>query len=390
MKDSSLSVVDRRPARQGKRATAGSRRHASRRPNPAPSLDHLDLQTPLGKAAAEWRFTIDAITDVILVCNPNGLLHRLNRSALLLLGGTYSDWIGQPVAALASRQPIGAIVDCARELFVDGAGEIRRLRENETGLVWDVSCTRWETLPDTAVVLARNVTDTVRLEESLARAEAMAELGRLLGAVAHEVRNPLFGISALLEAWNVNLASADATAYMALLTHEVDRLRGLMADLLEYGKPFTVNFEVASLQGTVLEAIRTCERQAAAAGVTLSSTLSESLVRMDSARLPRVFINLLENAIQHSTAGSTVSISIQPQAPGHTTVHVTDAGPGFGDDTLRQLFTPFHSRRRGGTGLGLAIVKRIVDEHGGSVSVRNNETSGASVTVTLPTADYDS
>ena len=379
MKNSALSVVDRRPPRQGRRRT----------PAP-PSLDHDDLQTPLGKAAAEWRLTIDAISDVILVCNPNGLLHRLNRSALLLLGGTYSDWIGQPVAALESRQPMGAILECARELFVDRPGHTQRLREDETGLVWDVSCTRWETLPDTAVVLARNVTEMVRLEESLARSEAMAELGRLLGAVAHEVRNPLFGISALLEAWSVNLASADGAAYMAMLTHEVGRLRGLMADLLEYGKPFTVSFEVASLQGTVLEAIRTCERQAAAAGVTLSSTLTESLVKMDSARLPRVFINLLENAIQHSPAGAGVSISIHPEAPGHTSVHVTDAGPGFDDDTLRRLFTPFHSRRRGGTGLGLAIAKRIVDEHGGSVSVRNNDTGGATVIVTLPTADYDS
>jgi signal transduction histidine kinase len=234
------------------------------------------------------------------------------------------------------------------------------------------------------------MTEMVRLEESLARAEAMAEMGRLLGAAAHEVRNPLFGISALLEAWSVNLASADAQAYMGLLTREVDRLRILMADLLEYGKPFTVNLQVASLQGSVLEAIRTCERQAATAGVTLSSTLSESVVKMDLSRLPRVFINLLENAIQHSSAGSDVSIAMQPEDAGHTSVHVTDAGPGFSDDTLRHLVTPFHSRRRGGTGLGLAIAKRIVDEHSGSLTVRNHPTRGTTVTVRLPTADYDS
>lgn len=357
---------------------------------PAPPLHHDDLQTPLGKAAAEWRLTIDAISDVILVCNPNGLVDRLNRSALSLLGGTYSDWIGQPVAVLESRQPIGAIVQCARMLFADHPGRTQRIRESQTGLVWDVCCTRWETLPDTAVVVARNVTDMVRLEESLVRAEAMAELGRLLGAVAHEVRNPLFGISALLEAWSVNLATADPQAYMALLTHEVGRLRALMTDLLEYGRPSIPTFEVASLQGAVLEAIRSCERQAAASGVTLSSTLSESLVRMDRSRLPRVFTNLLENAIQHSSAGSGVSISIVPEGRSQTRVQVTDAGPGFGDDTLRHLFTPFHSRRQGGTGLGLAIAKRIVDEHEGSLSVRNNATRGATVTVSLPTADYDS
>jgi signal transduction histidine kinase len=163
-----------------------------------------------------------------------------------------------------------------------------------------------------------------------------------------------------------------------------------MAGLLEYGRPFTLTLKVASLQGAVLEAIRTCERQAATATVTLSSTLSESLVKMDSSRLSRVFINLLENAIQHSPAGSGVSISIQPAGTTHTSVHVTDAGPGFADEILRHLFTPFHSRRHGGTGLGLAIAKRIVDEHGGTISVRNDVKRGATVTVTLPTADYES
>jgi signal transduction histidine kinase len=380
-------------------SSSNGRGHRPRRPRPAPgrrqppSLDALSpedraLQDPLSRAAVEWRFTIDAIPDVILVCDPNRVIHRLNRRALALLGGTYADWIGQPVAAIESRQPIAAILQCARGLVVDNPGGTQRIRESQTGLVWDVSCSQWDTLPEIAVVVARNVTDMVQLEESLARAQGMAEMGRLLGAVAHEVRNPLFGISALLEAWSVNPAAVDTAAYMGLLTHEVDRLRTLMADLLEYGKPFAANLCVASLQGTVLEAIRTCERQAAAAGVTLSSRLSESLVRMDASRLPRVFINLLENAIQHSPAGSTVSIAILPHDGAHTAVQVVDAGAGFDDDMLRHLFTPFRSRRAGGTGLGLAIVKRIVDEHGGEVSVRNNAARGATVTVTLLRADY--
>jgi PAS domain S-box-containing protein len=389
MKATTRPVVNSRPTpRQRKYDSA---RHKRLKPSGhAPSIDATNLESPLGRAATEWRLTIDAIPDVIVVCDPNGAIHRLNRSALLLLGGTYSDWVGQPVSAIESRQPIGTILRAARHLFVDGDGQTQRIREDETGGVWDVSCTRWETLPNTAVVVARNVTEMVRLEESLARAEAMAEMGRLLGAAAHEVRNPLFGISALLEAWSVNLTSADPQAYMALLTHEVNRLRTLMAGLLEYGRPFTLTLKVASLQGAVLEAIRTCERQAATATVTLSSTLSESLVKMDSSRLSRVFINLLENAIQHSPAGSGVSISIQPAGTTHTSVHVTDAGPGFADEILRHLFTPFHSRRHGGTGLGLAIAKRIVDEHGGTISVRNDVKRGATVTVTLPTADYES
>jgi PAS domain S-box-containing protein len=349
-----------------------------------------DTIDPIGRAAAEWRFTIDAIADLILVCDPERVIHRLNRSALSLLGGTFADWVGQPVSRLESSPSLGPILQCARRLFSEAPGQIERVRDDASGAVWDVSCTPWSVLPNTAVIVARNVTETVRLQESLARAEVMAEMGRLLGAVAHEARNPLFGISALLEAWSVNLSTADPAAYMAMLTHEVTRLRTLMSDLLEYGRPFTEPLRVASLQGTVLEAIRSCERQAASAGVSLSSTLTESLVRMDASRLPRVFTNLLENAIQHSPAGSGVSISIQADGARHTSVEVADSGQGFSADTLQHLFTAFHSRRKGGTGLGLAIVKRIVDEHGGTVAVRNNTPAGATVTVTLPLADYES
>ena len=388
-----MKVSPRRPIDRGARRTRVPRPTTARRQSPSMEPvppDWKELQDPLSRAAIEWRFTIDAMPDVIMVCDPNGVIHRLNRSALSLLGGTYADWVGQPIAAIETRQPLAAILQCARGMIADNPGRTERIREEHTGLVWDVSCARWDMLPDVAVVVARNVTDMVQLEESLARAQGMAEMGRLLGAVAHEVRNPLFGISALIEAWSVNPAAVNATEYMGLLTHEVGRLRTLMADLLEYGKPFTASLGVASLQGTVLEAIRTCERQAAAAGVTLSSRLSESLVKMDSPRLARVFINLLENAIQHSATGSAVSISIRLDGAAHTSVQVSDAGAGFDEDTLQHLFTPFRSRRPGGTGLGLAIAKRIVDEHGGTVSVRNNPTRGATVTVTLPRADYTS
>src|SRR5262249_39396297 len=152
--------------------------------------------------------------------------------------GTFADWVGQPVSRLELSPSLGPIFQCARRLFNDAPGQSERVRDDATGIVWDVSCTRWTGLPNTAVLIPRNVPETVRLQESLARAEVMAEMGRLLGAVAHEARNPLFGISALLEAWSVNLATADPAAYMAMLTHEVTRLRTLMADLLEYGRPF--------------------------------------------------------------------------------------------------------------------------------------------------------
>jgi signal transduction histidine kinase len=100
-----------------------------------------------------------------------------------------------------------------------------------------------------------------------------------------------------------------------------------------------------------------------------------------------VLRNLIENALQHSPAGGTVTLSaclVDGSPRGHVALSVGDQGPGFKADDTARVFEPFFTRRRGGTGLGLSIVHRIVEQHGGSVSVRNQDAHGAVVTVTLP------
>jgi len=232
--------------------------------------------------------------------------------------------------------------------------------------------------------------EQARLQDSLRRTETMSALGALVAGVAHEVRNPLFGISSTLDAMDARFGKQDMyQRHMQVLRGEVERLNELMRELLEYGKPPAQTFATAPIVEVVAEAIATCEPLAKRASVTIANRLSIASmpILMERPRMVQVFSNLIENAIQHTPAGGAVTLragEVDDDGRRWVECAVEDSGPGIEPEDLTQIFDPFFSRRRGGTGLGLSIVHRIVEEHGGQVSAANRSSHGAVVTLRLP------
>lgn len=232
-----------------------------------------------------------------------------------------------------------------------------------------------------------------KLQTELQRSEAMAATGRLVAGVAHEVRNPLFGISSTLDAIEANFDSGGVgSRYRDVLRREVNRLKRLMSDLLEYGKPPPHKFTTGKISGVIIEAVEACTTAANAADVNLVSELTDDgLLSMDYDRLLQVFVNLIDNAVRFAPEGTDVILvtrkSIDDDGEAWIECNVMDSGTGFTPEDLRFVFDPFFSRRRKGIGLGLAIVKRIVDEHQGIIEPANRAEGGAIVTVRLPLAN---
>ncbi|HYO72808.1 MAG TPA: ATP-binding protein [Archangium sp.] len=226
--------------------------------------------------------------------------------------------------------------------------------------------------------------------DALRRHEQLSLMGSLVAGVAHEVRNPLFGISATLDAFEARFGgSREHAPFVSTLRREVSRLNHLMHELLTYGRPPGTELHPCSLSLVLDEAVSLTAALARERGVHVEPHVEPELPRvpMDPGRLAQVFQNLLSNALQHSPRGSTVRLTARRLVDeGRTRVEclVMDEGPGFVPEHLPRVFEPFYSQRPGGVGLGLPIVQRIVQEHHGSVSVGNGPEGGAEVRVYLP------
>jgi signal transduction histidine kinase len=162
-----------------------------------------------------------------------------------------------------------------------------------------------------------------------------------------------------------------------------------MEELLEYGKPFRGELYLVSLEEMIARSVRACTPAAEVAQINLESKVEDALpkVRIDRRRLSKVFVNLIENAIQHSPQKGSVTIDARRINDGnHEWVQcaIKDSGAGIPDDDLTKIFEPFFSKRRGGTGLGLAIAQRIMQEHGGKLIAGNNPEGGACMIARFP------
>jgi len=227
---------------------------------------------------------------------------------------------------------------------------------------------------------------TAELEQLRANQE-MSLLGQFTSGVAHEVRNPLNGILAITEALNVELGdNPDYGIYINHIRDQVARLSDLMRDLLNFGKPIEKSclqpVSVASVISDALQIWRTSSKYRERR-VVFNNMIENSsgIVNADKNKLQQVFINLLENACNHSCDSSEVVISLE-DGP---VIRITDKGSGIKEEHIDKLFKPFFTTRKGGTGLGLGIVKQIIQSHGGSVQLYNNTPHpGSTAEICLP------
>lgn len=235
----------------------------------------------------------------------------------------------------------------------------------------------------------RDVTERRRAEEERARLQVMGALGHLVGGLAHEVRNPLFAISATLEGLVASVSDEKVLGALDNLREPTERLSVLMSELLEYGKPLSSELSEGSFWDLLGQAVKDCSELARERGVRLTVLLGEGDLRvgMIRHRLVIAFTNLIQNALQHTAAGGEVTVELKDVSEeGGAWVRCLfqDSGTGFQEGDLLQVFRPFFTRRRGGTGLGLPIVQRIVEEHRGRIRVGNRPEGGALVTLDLP------
>ncbi|HEX7185287.1 MAG TPA: PAS domain S-box protein [Thermoanaerobaculia bacterium] len=352
-----------------------------------------ELRRALERAAYEWRSTFDAIQLPILLLGLDGRLRRLNRAASELLGRDYREVIGRTVGEIGSGQPWDAVAALTSRIIEGCPAEVCEARDEKGSRTWEVAASisaQSDEEDAKVIVQVRDLTETVRLQESLRRSETMAVLGSVVGGVAHEVRNPLFGMSSVLDAFENRFGDCpEFRPYLPLLRSELRRMTDLMQALLDYGKP--PQFEMAAGDPIVAVegALALCRQLAGRCGVSLrvEAAAARPPASFDPQQLAQALKNVVENAVQHSPEGSAVMIEaagFAAEGAPWVRLSVLDQGSGFSPADLPRVLDPFFTRRKGGTGLGLSIVSRIVEAHGGRLRVSNHPAGGAQVDIELP------
>jgi two-component system sensor histidine kinase HydH len=236
------------------------------------------------------------------------------------------------------------------------------------------------------MLLLQDLSEIRKLEDDLQRIEKDAAVGRMAAGVAHELRNPLSSIKGLALLLK-SKAGQEGTEFEAarLLTDEVDRLNRSISELLDYARPARLATEQTSIEQLVSKAVSLIRADAEGAHISIAEQYDASAqtVSVDPDKVTQVILNICLNSIQAMAAGGDMSIISRATELG-IEIEIGDSGPGLKPELLEKAFEPYYTTKKDGTGLGLAMSRKIIEDHGGSITLYSTEGAGTTAVIFLP------
>jgi len=231
-------------------------------------------------------------------------------------------------------------------------------------------------------------------QDILRRADRLSSLGLLTAGLAHEIRNPLVAIRTFTQLLPERYEDADfREGFQNLALKEVDRICGLINDLLSFARPSPPKVAEENINDVVDGVVRILETEAKEKNVEISRDFTANLPKawIDREQMKQVFMNLILNAIQAMQNGGAIFVSTRLIAKEDTNgsgrfvqVEIKDTGVGIPEENLDHIFDPFFTSKEEGSGLGLSVSHQIVQEHGGHMTVKSEAGSGTSFFVNIP------
>ncbi len=222
--------------------------------------------------------------------------------------------------------------------------------------------------------------------QELIRQERISTIGRLSSSIVHDLRNPLAAIYGGAEIMvDSEIAPAQLKRLASNIYRASRRMQELLQDLVNVGRGKTEGAEICRLREVAGAACESLAPAADAQGVHVTLDMADSIeLPLERARVERVFINLIGNALEAMPSGGGIRISAHT-APDGVVVEVADSGPGISPQIREHLFQPFvSSGKKNGLGLGLALSRQTILDHGGDMWVESEPGRGAHFFFRLP------
>jgi two-component system phosphate regulon sensor histidine kinase PhoR len=344
----------------------------------------------IGRQGTQQEAVLGSMIEGVLAIDARQRIIGINRAASELLGIDLDSAVSRSLPEVVRHPDLRRFaltaIDCRApvedDLVLRGNGE-RTIRMRGTAL-------RDMTGEGGAVIVLNDITDTQRLETI--RRDFVAN-------VSHELKTPITSIQGFVETLLDGAAddAADRRRFLEIVARQAERLSAIIDDLLALSRieqsegAGDLPLESTSVGRVLGAAVADCGPRAREKAIRLELACDDGLMAdVNSPLLEQAVINLIDNAIQYSDAGSAIWIEAAEGHEDTVSLRVRDEGCGIAAEHLPRLFERFYradrarSRRLGGTGLGLAIVKHIAQAHGGSVSVESVLGRGSTFTIQLP------
>ena len=346
------------------------------------------------------RNILESIPTGVLTINRNGQVTAVNPSAVATLKRSTEELLGQSYEQIFPQGDVIRIVlDEAlhNDHHVDhhdtpycACGETRTIRLTTANLTGD------EGRPAGVIVLLKDVTELLGLEQRVRLADKLAALHTLSAGVAHELRNPLSAIDLNLHLLEEDLKEMGVLAtqsarYLHVLNAECRRLSVILDNFMKFARPGSVSLYEVDVKALIDHILALMQFEAEERKIRLEQVVEEELplVVGDETRISQVLVNIIVNSFHAMPNGGLCQvIAARRKTDGKPWVEIAvkDDGIGITKEEISHLFEPFYTTKSSGTGLGLAIAYRIMQDHGGTIHVSSVPGSGTTVVTQFPVA----
>ncbi len=324
----------------------------------------------------------------VMLLDMNGTVELINQAGAEMLRSLPADIMNRRLAEL---------IPDAATMLVSSVGPHQELEiQTRDGAIIPIGFSSAYCHGDTGaregiIVVFRDLTEIKASENEALNKERFAAMGKVVAGVAHEIRNPLFGISSISQIFERELTDPAHRELARALLSETKRLNQIVEELLIYGRPAKLMPGWCDLAELWQEVVGMHQDEIGKKGIRISGdlTLGHTRAYLDANQIRQVFLNLLRNAIDATPAGGQITAGLLTEER-NLIFKIADTGDGIPSENVEKVFDLFFTTKPRGTGLGLGICKKIIEDHGGGISIESRqwdwleERRGTLVTIKLP------
>lgn len=362
-------------------------------------LHYASTKRTLEEVKGLARNILQSIPTGILTINRSGVITAVNPTAEAVLKRPAADLLGTPYESVFVRgELIREVLERAlknhrhttqKDLPYEGVnGRLQTIRVSTVELTGD------DGQPAGILLQAQDVTEWLGLEQRVRIAEKLAALHTLSAGVAHELRNPLSAMDLNLHLLEEELQEQGplkrGTAhYLQILNAECRRLSSILDNFMKFARPSSIDTHEVDVHRVIEHIVALMQLEAQEHRIHLEHTIEKDLppILGDETQISQVLVNVVVNAFHALAEGGRCHITATTCTADEkrwVEITVRDTGVGIPEEALPRLFDPFYTTKPSGSGLGLAIAYRIMQDHGGLISVSSAPATGTSVALRFP------